>query len=581
MRRILLTVLWLAGVLSTQAMTLNKQQGWLESAYVEWAPVDGAANYQVTYSGEGITDAVIDKALIRGYADYMRADVLGLKAGEYTITIKALDDKGNEIDKAVTNTLTVRKHVREGFAFSNGNIPGAYNMDGTPKAGAKILYVTSDNVNSLTCDIAIDKKGPKTYTGLMEILKARGKGYEDSPMIIRIIGCLKKADVSNLTSGKYIAFTGGDRADNKRIRNITIEGVGNDATLHGIGIHLKRSFCLEVRNLGIMLYGDDAVSMEGDNAYDWVHNCDFFYGAPGSDADQKKGDGAIDMKYYTTFITISFNHFWDNGKCSFAGGTGGDESKDPLYFTYHHNWFDHCDSRLPRICRGDVHVYNNYNDGNPTMCILSVEGASTFAEANYYRNCPWPLEINMQGSNKERWPKGEQTGGIIKAYNNKFEGSYTLYTQADRPNDYDAYVVSAREDKVPETESTVFGGNKYSNFDTASDMYAYSPDAPDDVPAIVMAYAGRTEGGDLKWTFNNSTDDSFSAIDVNLKKAIENYQSKVITGIEAVISSQFTIHNSQSLYSQPSALNFYNLSGQRVSGDYRGIVVVGGKKVMR
>jgi hypothetical protein len=112
-------------------------------------------------------------------------------------------------------------------------------------------------------------------------------------------------------------------------------------------------------------------------------------------------------------------------------------------------------------------------------------------------------------------------------------------------------------------------------------MYSYSPDAPDDVPAIVMAYAGRTEGGDLKWTFNNSTDDSSSAIDVNLKKAIENYQSKVITGIEAVISSQFTIHNSQSLNSQPSALNFYNLSGQRVSGDYRGIVVVGGKKVMR
>ena len=57
--------------------------------------------------------------------------------------------------------------------------------------------------------------------------------------------------------------------------------------------------------------------------------------------------------------------------------------------------------------------------------------------------------------------------------------------------------------------------------------------------------------------------------------------SPIATGIEAVISSQFTIHNSQSLYSQPSALNFYNLSGQRVSGDYRGIVVVGGKKVMR
>ena len=142
-------------------MTLNKQQGWLESACVEWAPVNGAAAYRVTYSGEGVTDATIDKALIREYADYMRADVLGLKAGEYTITVKALDKNGNEIDQAVTNTLTVRKHVREGFAFNDGHIPGAYNMDGTPKTGAKILYVTSDNVNSLTCDIATDKKDLK------------------------------------------------------------------------------------------------------------------------------------------------------------------------------------------------------------------------------------------------------------------------------------------------------------------------------------------------------------------------------------------------------------------------------------
>jgi pectate lyase len=31
-----------------------------------------------------------------------------------------------------------------------------------------------------------------------------------------------------------------------------------------------------------------------------VHNNDFFYGAPGGDADQVKGDGSIDMKYNTT-----------------------------------------------------------------------------------------------------------------------------------------------------------------------------------------------------------------------------------------------------------------------------------------
>jgi hypothetical protein len=86
-----------------------------------------------------------------------------------------------------------------------------------------------------------------------------------------------------------------------------------------------------------------------------------------------------------------------------------------------------------------------------------------------------------------------------------------------------------------------------------------------------MAYAGRTEGGDLKWTFNNPTDDSSSAIDVNLKNAIENYQSKVITGITNVpVTVPVTVNSAP-----------VNLAGQPVSGGYRGIVIEGGKKVIR
>lgn len=511
-----------------QAMTITKQQGWSESLCVEWSPVSGAAKYQLTYSGEGITDMPTSQELIRQYPDHMRADVPGLKAGSYTVTIKALSEDNSVIDEATSFSLTVKSHVREGFAFTDGMVPGGYNLDGTPKAGAKIIYLTHKNANTVTCQVAVDNKGPKTYTGLANILKAREKGYDDTPLIIRIIGCIKNADVEGLKGGNDIPVTGADRADNKRIRNITIEGVGNDATLHGIGIHLKRSMCIEIRNLGIMLFGDDAVQMEGDNAYNWVHNCDFFYGAPGSDSDQKKGDGSIDMKYNTTHITISYNHFWDNGKCTFAGGTGGDETTDPIYFTYHHNWFDHCDSRLPRLCRAWTHIYNNYNDGNPTMCVLATEYSCAFVEANYYRNCPWPLEMNAQGTNRERWPNASQTGGFIKAFNNKFIGNYKLYTQNDHPGDYDAYVVFDRNEKVPETEKTLSGGNKYSNFDTADDMYSYSVDAPEAVPAVVMADAGRMEGGDLKWIFSNETDDASSAIIDELKTAITNYESKLV-----------------------------------------------------
>lgn len=522
------SVVCLSFALPVHALTITKQQGWLESLCIEWSPVSGAATYQLTYSGEGVTNATVAQELIRQYPDHLRADVLGLKAGSYTIAIKALDEAGAVIDEATSSSLQVENHVREGFAFTDDMVPGAYNLDGTPKAGAKIIYLTHNNANTVTCQVAVDNKGPKTYTGLANILKAREKGYDETPLIIRILGCIKNADVDGLKSGNDFPITGADRSFEKRIRNITIEGVGNDATLHGIGIHMKRSLCIEVRNLGIMLFRDDAIQMEGDNAYNWVHHCDFFYGAPGSDSDQKKGDGSIDMKYNTTHITVSYNHFWDSGKCSFAGGTGSDETTDPIYFTYHHNWFDHCDSRLPRLCRAWTHIYNNYNDGNPTMCVLATEYSCAFVEANYYRNCPWPLEMNAQGTNRERWPNASQTGGFIKAYNNMFIGNYKLYTQNDHPGDYDAYVVENRNDKVPDTEKTLSGGYKFSNFDTADGMYSYHVDAPEDVPAVVSANAGRMEGGDLKWIFHNETDDVSSAIIDELKAAITNYESKLV-----------------------------------------------------
>lgn len=587
----LVVVLLCMGVVSVSALTITKAQGWLEALCVEWSPVEGAASYQVTYSGEGATAVAIDDMLIREYPDYMRADVPGLKAGSYSVTVKAFADNGAEIDQATSSAISVRSLVREGFAFTDGYLPGGYRADGTVKDGAKIIYVTSDNINTVTCNVAVDKKGEKPYTGLTEILKARGKGYEETPMIIRVIGCIKKAAVAGLKSGNYIEFTGADRAFSKRLRNITIEGIGNDATLHGIGIFLKRSLGVEVRNLGFMLFGDDGVSMEANNAYNWVHHCDFFYGAPGGDADQKKGDGSIDMKYETTHITIDNNHFWDSGKCSFAGGTGSDETTDPIYFTYHHNWFDHCDSRLPRVCRATVHVYNNYYDGNPTMCILSVERASVFVEANDFRNSPWPLEMNMQGSNKERWPSGEQSGGFIKAYNNSFEGSYTLYSQNDRPTDYDAYVVGNREDKVPETEVTQYGGTKYSNFDTAADMYSYTAEAPSEVRASVKADAGRMEGGDLQWTFNNSTDDASSAIIDALKAAITNYESKLVSvGTSAggdpmttgVISIDYSPLSQVSSMANSVTDVWYTLHGCRLSGKpvQRGIYIVNGKRVV-
>ena len=525
--------------LSGNALTITKTAGWFESIGVEWEPVDGAAKYAVLYSGPGASGLEIDPELVRLYPGYLRADIPGIAPGSYTVSVIAADASGAEIDRAVSEPVTVRPFVREGFAFRDGYLPGAYKADGTPKDGADIIYVTPATANTVTLTVVTDAKGKTTQAvGLMNIIKAKNKGYDKTPLIIRVTGCLTQSDVTGLKSNNYIDFTGANNGA-RMIENVTLEGVGNDATLKGFGVFTKRSHGIEVRNLGIMLFGDDGVSMEADNSNIWVHNCDFFYGSPGKDKDQVKGDGSIDMKYNTTDITIDHNHFWDSGKSTFAGGA---TESNPIYFTYHHNWFDHADSRCPRLCHASAHIYNNYFDANPTMCLLSTENTSAFVESNYYRNCPSPMEINMQGTNRRRWPDGTQNGGMNKGYGNICEGDYELITQHDNATDFDVWVVDDRAEQLPATVRSLKGGNVYDNFDTSAGMYAYTPDEAADVPARVTADAGRMEGGDLKWQFDNATDDASTAIDPQLKAALTAYTGSylglapVATGISDIVT---------------------------------------------
>jgi len=251
----------------------------------------------------------------------------------------------------------------------------------------------------------------------------------------------------------------------------------------------------------------------------------------------------------STYITFSYNHFWDNGKSNLLGLSEG--STDGLYITYHHNWYDHSDSRHPRVRYYSAHVYNNYYDGNAKYGAGSTLGSSVFMEANYFRNCKYPMLTSMQGTDvyaggTKRDPKNygtfsDEDGGTIKAYNNYMEGSYTFIPYGaskymlkgaesavgdiDTKADFDAYVVEKRDDKVPSSVKSYAGANAYNNFDTdKSIMYSYTADSPEVARNNVVAYAGRVQGGDFKWTFDNSTDDAASEVNQKLKDALMAYK---------------------------------------------------------
>lgn len=537
------TVLQDAAVLTAKAagITVTESAGYEEGAYVEWSPVEGADGYQVSVSKDNSIWTLLDDELIRDYGSYMRADALGLTEGTWYMQIEAatFNSLKEKIDTVAVEMVTVNvvSHDRSGYAWVGGTASGAYNEDGSLRSDAQVIYVTETTKDTVSMTVAGATTNP--CVGIQNILYGYKKGKETRPLDIRIIG--------NITDPKVLEA--GDMMVDSNATGITIEGVGEDAVANGWGIRVKNATNVEIRNLAFMNCDSgegDNIGLQQGNDYVWVHHCDFFYGHAGSDSDQVKGDGMLDCKK-SNHATFSYNHFWDSGKSSLLGLS---EGTTDLYVTYHHNWFDHSDSRHPRIRFFTTHVYNNYYDGNAKYGIGAAKGgASVFAENNYFRNCKYPMMISMQGS--DVWDESAQTndyknmptfseeeGSIIKAYGNVIEGGkrFIPYSATDDPDtawdesvDFDAYVASARDEQVPNTVKSYKGAHTYNNFDTAADFYEYKVDVAEDVPEIVKAHAGRVNGGDFQWTFDNDVDDASYDVNDALKAAVVGYTSSLVS----------------------------------------------------
>lgn len=518
-------VLVACSLLAHAQVTITQATGWLESAYVKWTPVTGADSYRVYYTGGGFTNKIIDTQLIRSYGSFFRADILGLSPGNYTIKIVPVTNT-IEGPAAVSSQVTVLPHDRTGFAHSNSKVPGAYNLDGTLKANAVVLYITQATKNTVSLNVTGATSNP--CIGLQTILDGFKKGMDTRPLVIRLIG--------NITDPNYL-LNGDVVVENKKnpLSSITIEGVGSDAVVNGWGIRIKNATNIEVRNLGYMLTDaaeGDNLSLQQDNTYIWAHNCDFFYGKPGSDADQAKGDGALDAKK-STFVTFSYNHFWDNGKSCLLGLSEGTNSG--LYITYHHNWFDHSDSRHPRIRYYSAHVYNNYYDGNSKYGVGSTLGSSVFVEGNYFRNCKYPILTSKQGTDVANGSPGtfsNENGGVVKAFNNYMinQNAFVPYHASTASSQFDAYVSSTRSEILGSTIKALQGNGTYNNFDTDTSLYIYSlvPDSPVAARDKLTQYSGRVSGGDINWTFNNAVDDISSDVNTGLMALLQGYTSSMV-----------------------------------------------------
>ena len=476
---------------------ITEAKGWQESAYLKWAPFEGASSYNVY-----VDDKKIDAQLVRQYASYYRADVLGLKEGTYSVKVVPVNADGTEIAGANTaSNLVVKSYNREGFAHFKYAGVGAYNNDGTLKAGAKVLYITAKTAKTVSTTVNTGKL--ETITGLQSIIDAYSKGKDKTPIAFRIIGKVNLSDLDHISSS----------AEGLQIKgammNMTFEGVGDDATVYGFGFLLREAESVEFRNFAIMRCLDDAMSLDTKNSHVWIHNMDLFYGKKGSAADQAKGDGTVDIKGDSKYVTVAYNRFWDNGKASMCGMKS---ETGENWITYHHNWFDHSDSRMARIRTMSVHMYNNYYLHNDVYGVGATSGSSVFMESNYFDATKRPIMSSLQGTDA----KGDGTfsgekGGLIKAYGNVFANkpdNFSYIPYAENNTSFDAYEVSDPSEQVPSSVKTLVGGTSYDNFDTNSSlMYAYAADKAEDVPSIVEGFygAGRLNHGDIDFVIPDET----------------------------------------------------------------------------
>ncbi len=517
--------------------------------------LDNSHSYSIYYKKATDSEYTkLDDELIIEGEETTEAYILGISAGKYDVKVefegKTTEDQGHHIFEGIE----VYAQDRSGYAhFGATEGVGAYNNDGTLKEGTKVIYVTNENKNTVTCEI-----NGTVYTGLVNILQAQYNS--DTPMLVRIIGkittnqwnyknveprlydnsnatddffvntfsteygenlanlnvTLKGNDGGNSTyiykttpeglsdvrikksgKGKPATYKGTDFPDLKGksvydddcyynmlevsgVKNVTIEGVGEDAEIFQFGIGFEKSNNIEIKNLTFTDYPEDALNFLGDGRSNianysryWVHNCTFNRGYNAWDIsgerDKYAGDGSIDFNNVSN-LTLAYNVF-NNSKKSMLFGSGDEEAC--MNMTMHHNHFYKVESRLPLGRNVNIHSFNNYFEECGNCHDLRVN-SYIFSEANYFKSSSRPFILDSS---------------YAKSFGDKFISS----------SNSGATIVTDRTKTINGTCKPNSSTNLI-NFDTNSDLFYYDNVnkktdvsimlGAEDVPEFVTKYAG-------------------------------------------------------------------------------------------
>ncbi len=172
--------------------------------------------------------------------------------------------------------------------------------------------------------------------------------------------------------------------------NKTIVGAGNNATLKNIELNITNKQNVIIRNLTIRdsyVEGDwdgktnDYDAIQVDNSHHiWIDHCFLTH----------CGDGLIDLRLASNFITVSWTHLSNHNK---AFGIGWTEDADWVV-TIHHCWIDSTAQRNPSFGQGIGHLYNNYLYKNGNYGNYARGLANVVVENSYFCKSNDPLKYD-------------------------------------------------------------------------------------------------------------------------------------------------------------------------------------------
>ncbi|MEU8206087.1 pectate lyase [Streptosporangium sp. NPDC049046] len=265
----------------------------------------------------------------------------------------------------------------------------------------KIIYVKGAIDTDRTC--ADYATGGYTLEGYLAAYDPAVWGRESDPS-----GPLEDARVASAAK----------QSANIRLKvgsNTTIVGLGKNARIRGVNLHVDKVDNVIIRNILFEDTADcfprwtptDGAEGNWNSLYDnisvtgsthvWVDHNTF---TDGDNPDSKQPlrfgrpyqvhDGQLDITHASNFVTASWNRFSGHDKTMLIGSTNNPANDTgKLNVTLHHNHFENVLQRLPRVRFGQVHVYNNYYeipDASTFEYALGVGVQSQiFAENNLFR----------------------------------------------------------------------------------------------------------------------------------------------------------------------------------------------------